>query len=84
MRHQNWKQSVISRPGFESRSFSGFHCRPIQQLRQCRHKSLCIALETAGLEGTVSTQFGSVPVHEMASFRRSVWLGDACFMLVMS
>ncbi|KAG6950039.1 hypothetical protein JG688_00014356 [Phytophthora aleatoria] len=51
MRHQNWKQSVISCPGFESRSFSGFHCRPHSTTASMSTQNLVHRPRDGGLEG---------------------------------
>ncbi|OWY92815.1 hypothetical protein PHMEG_00038024 [Phytophthora megakarya] len=47
-------------------------------------KACAARLETINLKRTVKTHFGNIAVHEIAAFRRSQWLDDACIMLVLS
>lgn len=46
-------------------------------------KACAKRLEMVDLRDNISTRFGKIPVHEIASFRRTIWLDDSCIMLVM-
>ncbi|KAF4133066.1 hypothetical protein GN958_ATG17822 [Phytophthora infestans] len=46
-------------------------------------KACAARLESISVTKLVSTRFGQVQVHELAFFRRSEWLDDSCFKIVM-
>ncbi|KAF4130898.1 hypothetical protein GN958_ATG19903 [Phytophthora infestans] len=54
------------------------HCTTVD-LKACAAR-----LESISVTKLVSTRSGQVQVHELAFFRRSEWLDDSCFKIVMS
>ncbi|KAF1785839.1 hypothetical protein GQ600_4154 [Phytophthora cactorum] len=65
-------------------SFPSVIAGPFNNCVNVNTKACASHIETVNLKATVSTRFDNAPVHEVASFRRSVCLDDACFMRVMS
>ncbi|OWZ15326.1 hypothetical protein PHMEG_00011054 [Phytophthora megakarya] len=57
---------------------------PLNNCTNVDTKACATRLETINLKRTVKSRFGNIAVHEIAAFRRSQLLDDACIMLVLS